>query len=209
MEEGTYRIPIGERWSLEDLYVFPRAYEQVYYLMCSLLPQEDYFAVERIVRAYSAFPWQGGYSAVNFYNQLKYVLPKRDRPFVVSLQFGSPGWIDLALLVGVALSVERLIKAIAGSIGYANAVYHDIHTGLQKRKLLRLEAKRKDLELEREQMQYVEQSVQRMTRLLGFKNLDEINERTGSPLITLKILLSFYRRLRTLAEYQNRGKTRM
>ncbi|MDI6729654.1 MAG: hypothetical protein QMD44_12130 [Thermodesulfovibrionales bacterium] len=209
MEEGKYKIAVNGRWTLEDLYVFPRAYEQVYFLMYSLLPQEEDLAVERIQHAYAAFPWRGGYSAVNFYNQLKYVLPKNQRPAIVSIQYASPGWIELALLVGVAVSVERLIKSIANSIDRANQVYHNIHTGLQQRKLLRIETKRKELQLKKEEREYVDDSLKQMAQLLGFKNLAEINARTGNPYITLKILLSFYRRLRTLADYQKRGKTNL
>jgi hypothetical protein len=35
LNEKQYKIPIGGRWDLEDLYVFPRAYEQVYFLVYS------------------------------------------------------------------------------------------------------------------------------------------------------------------------------
>lgn len=209
MEQSNYKITIDGKWTLEDLYVFPRTYEQVYYLMYSLLPQEDEVALERIQRAYSVFPWQGGYSAVNFYNDLKYVLPKNQRPSIVSIYYSSPGWIELAILTGVAISVERLVKTIANTINHANTVYHNIYTGLQKRRLLRIETKRKELQLEKEEMEYVEESLHQMARLLGFQNPAEINERTGNPYITLKILLSLYRRIRTLAEYQRNGKTKL
>ena len=44
------------------------------------------------------------------------------------------------------------------------------------------------------------------TKLLGFNNLDEINARTGHPYLSLKILLSLYRRVKTLTDYIGKGK---
>jgi hypothetical protein len=202
VEVGKYKIHIDGEWILEDLYVFPRAYEQVYFLMYSLLPHEDNDAQDRIQQAYSVFPWQGGYSAVNFYNRLKYVLPKKKRPSIISIEYASPGWIELGLLLGVAVSVERLVKTIANTIKQANETYNDVHDGLQKRRLLRIETKRKELQLKKEELEYVQQALLTMSTLLGFKNIEDINQRTGNPYKTLKILLSFYRRIRTLAEYQ-------
>jgi hypothetical protein len=205
-ERDRYLVHIEGRWSLEDLYVFPRAYEQVYFAVYSMLPGHDEIALERIHNAYRAFPWQGGYSAVNFYNQLKYVTPSKERPEIASIQYHSPGWIELVLLVGVALAVEKIVRAIASSIDHANGVYDRIVRGLQERKLLRLEAKRKQLEFRKAELQFIKEASEAMASLFGFKNLNEIHERTGHPYLTLKILLSLYRRIRTLVQYEEKGK---
>jgi hypothetical protein len=45
-----------------------------------------------------------------------------------------------------------------------------------------------------------------MSRIFGFDDIGEINTRTGHPYISLKILLSLYRRVRTLVDYERRGK---
>lgn len=209
LTENNYSIHIDGRWDLEDLYVFPRNYEQVYFLIFSLLPHEDENIQERIKYAYSGFPWQGGYSAVNFYNNLKYTTPKLQRPQVISIQYASPGWIELRLINFVAKTVETVIKSIADSILHANRVYNDIHKGLSERKLLRIDVKKKELELEKMNMDYIESSANTMARLVGLENVAQMHEKTGSPLKTLKILLSLYRRVRTLAEYQNKGKTKL
>lgn len=205
-DSETYTIHIDGEWTLEDLYVFPRTFEQVYFLVYSFMPDHDDQALERIHHAYRAFPWQGGYSAVNFYNQLRYVTPPRERPKVASIRYESPSWIELALIVAVAISVERIVKAIANSILHANEVYDRIVRGLQERKLLRLEAKRKELQFRKEELEFINTATKSIAGLLGFSNLAEINERTGHPYLTLKILLSLYRRVRKLAEYQGKQK---
>ena len=70
--EANHKIPIDGKWDLEDLHRFPRAYEQVYFMLYCLLPHEDEWVQERIDYAFKQYPWMGGYSAVNFYNKLKY-----------------------------------------------------------------------------------------------------------------------------------------
>ena len=205
-KRANFKVIIGGEWTLEDLYVFPRTYEQVYYLIYSLYADEYEYDLERIDYAYVAFPWQGGYSAVNFYNQLKYAVPPKDRPRIVSIQYSSPGWIELSLVIGLAVSIKHLVKPIASSLREANSTYNAIYNGLAKRKLLRIKIKREEIQLKREQLQYVQDSVQTICNLLGFKDISQLNERTGNPYKTLKILLSLYRRIRTLAEYQDKRK---
>jgi len=201
-----YKINIDKRWSLEDLYVFSRTYEQVYFLAYSLLPDLPEGAVDRVSRAYQTFPWRGGYSAVNFYNQLKYSVPSTERPNVLAIRYASPGFLELGMLLGVAYSVSKLVKYVAGSLKEMNSAYNEIMTDLQKRKLLRLEVKKKEIELSQTQLRAVEEHADSMAKLLGFNGHAELTERTGHPFITLKILLSYYRRLRKLAEYQSKGK---
>jgi hypothetical protein len=206
LSPGAYSIDINGDWSLTDLYIFPRTFEQTYYLFYSLLPGNDESDLERVKHTYSAFPWQGGYSAVNFYNQLRYVVPSEHRPELISIHYSSPGLLELGVVLGVAITIGRIIKSVALSINEINTTYTNIMKGMQDRKILRLEERRRSLNLSKEEREYVEQSLEAMARILGFENIKEINERTGDPYKSLKILLSLYRRVRTLADYEREGK---
>lgn len=197
--EGTYSIQIDGEWELSDLYIFPRTFEQTYYLFYPLLPIHDEWDSERIDHAYSSFPWQGGYSAVNF-------TPRGQRPELISFNYASPGAMELALILGVAIAVGRIVKSVASSINEVNTTYSNIIKGMQERKIMRIEGRRKTLNLRKEEAEFVEKSLSAMARILGFRNISDINERTGNPYVSLKILLSLYRRVRTLAEYERKGK---
>jgi hypothetical protein len=203
---NRYRIDLDGIWTIEDLYTFPHALEQVYFFLWSLSSGHDEVDAERIARAYSVFPWQGGYSAVSFYNQLKFVMPKRNRLRVLSIQYESPGWIEIAVIAVVAVNLAKIVKSVANSIKNCNSVYHEIWTGLEKRKLLRLKRKRAELTLKRDEEKYINQSVKEMATILQMPSVTKLNKLTGDPYISLKILLSLYRRVRTLANYQNQGK---
>ncbi|MGY4427551.1 hypothetical protein ACVWWO_000028 [Bradyrhizobium sp. F1.13.1] len=203
---GVYPIEMDGRWSLEDLYQFPRTYEQSYFALEALFPSESQIDIERIERAFKTFPWQGGYSAVNFYNQLKYATPIRARPTVLSIHYASPGAISLALILEQAQLLAAIVGAVAGSITVCNALYNKIMTDLQRRKLLRIEVERKQVALTREELDVIREYNEELAYILKIGIPDALNERTGRPLVSLKILLSVYRRIRTLAEYRNKDK---
>jgi hypothetical protein len=205
----NYVIDISGEWSLEDLYVFPRAFEQVYFLIYSLSENIGEEEIERIRHAYEAFPWRGGYSAVGFYDQLKFTTPRRDRPQIRGIEYHSPGWIELELLVEVAVMVGALVTSVTGSIRLINSTYSRIMKDMQRRKLMRIEIKSAELKLTRDQLAFVEECSSTMARVLGFSNIQEIHDRTGHPYRSLKILLSLFRRVRTLVEYETKGKAHL
>jgi len=86
VQADLHQLPIGGKWTLEDLYVFPRLYEQCYFMYLALDPNSREFDDDRVHHAYEAFPWQGGYSAVDFYNQLKWAVPRRRRPRITRIR---------------------------------------------------------------------------------------------------------------------------
>ncbi|TKV80092.1 hypothetical protein FDV58_17730 [Bradyrhizobium elkanii] len=203
---GVYSIQLDGRWSLEDLYRFPRTYEQAYFALEALVPSDSDIDYERVERAFSAFPWQGGYSAVNFYNQLKYATPLAGRPSIVAIQYASPGFINLALILEQAQTLAAIVAAVAGSITACNALYNKIINDLQRRKLLRIEVEKAEVALSREQLKLIREYNMELAALLNIGTPDALDERTKRPLVSLKILLSVYRRIRTLAEYHNKHK---
>ena len=203
---GRYNVHIDGKWSLEDLYIFPRTYEQIYYAWQTFGPSDDDITEDRIARAFHIFPWQGGYSAVNFYNQLKYITPARQRPQIISIQYGSPGAIELQLAVSLAKDIAGAVMLISGSIIACNKAYHDVYTGMQKRELLRIKNEKETIELVKKHRKFLEESAHTMMEILSVPDAIILGNRTESDLLTTKILLSLFRRIRTLAEFQNRGK---
>ena len=61
------KLHIDERWELTDLNMLTRVYIQVYGLLYSL---DVAYKEEEIKYIYRKYPWRGGYSAVNFYQNL-------------------------------------------------------------------------------------------------------------------------------------------
>ena len=210
MNQGTLRIEIDGEWTLEDWYMFPRVISQVYSFLYSIteikmlkeLPDED----DRLYITYSAHPWRGGYSAVNFYNYLQTLIPKNLRPRVVSIHYSSPGFFELGLAVVVAISIRKIVKAFCDSGKDIISLYNEVYNGMQKRKLLSISVKREDLQFQKEHIKFIEKSLTSLSQMMSFEGISELKQITPNELAALKILLSFYRRVRILAEYQKSGK---
>ncbi|MEK6646782.1 MAG: hypothetical protein AABY84_08945 [Candidatus Firestonebacteria bacterium] len=216
--EKNYKINIDGEWFLDDLYLLPHTYSQVYgfvYSLCSLGNFKNLEEInlsdeidERILFTFTSQPWRGGYSAVNFYNYLKNLVPTKHRPRIKAIHYESPGFIELILFVPVAVAIKEIIKSFCESGGAIHSLYNEIYKGMQERKLLQMDVKKKGLELKKADIEFISYSAKSLAKLLGFKNIEAISKLTQNPLISLKILLSFYRRVRLLANYTKEEKTK-
>ncbi len=146
---------------------------------------------------------------MSFYNNLKYTMPVKRRPQVESIKYASLGWIELSAIKEIAINISAIVTAICGSAALISRTYTYIHKGLAERKLLRINTEDAELNLAKKHMKFIKESNKEMARILQIEDIDQINAKTGSELKTLKILLSFYRRLRTLSEYQIAGKAKI
>jgi hypothetical protein len=152
---------------------------------------------------------EGWLSAVNFYNQLGYIVPLRDRPRIHSIRYASPGWLELTLAVAIASNIERMVEAFSKSGKHLNSLYKEIYKGLHQRRLMRIKVRRQEIALRRDQIRFAEESAKALSKLLNFKHLDELDKLTNNPLGSLKILWSVYRRVRELAKYEKKGKANL
>jgi hypothetical protein len=206
MDKDSYLIPIDGKWTLEDLYEFPRAYEQCYFAYLGLSPEASESEDERVLNAFTAFPWQGGYSAVDFYNQLKWAVPKRKRPRINRIEYASPGLIELGgLVVSVAVIIEKVVHTLCNAAKDVNRTYSAIHRDMQKRKLLRIRTESEIRKLTPSEQRVVDGYAEEMAGILDV-DLSSLNERTGTSYKSLKIMLSLFRRLRQIANFQKSGK---
>lgn len=204
-DHDLYKIMLDGEWTLSDFGELPNTYSQVYAFVYGLERPDDLEGYEAVLR-FARYPWRGGYSAVNFYKQLQSSIPRRDRPKLLSIQYSSPGWIELSVVVTVALSAKRIIKACVDSASELNKVYQEIYKNLHERKLLRIEAKEAALKLEEKELKFIEDSSRKLSRLLKVPAIEIITAQSPNRLAELKMLLSLFRRTRKLADYEKSGK---
>ena len=203
-----YRIILGGRWRLEDLYTFPHAYLQTYSFVYCLDSELDPRDANRIEFALQKYPWGGGYSYVNLYNILRTQVPIRDRPIIASIHYSSPGWLDILLNPAIAIQIATSLGLLMASVAGAAEVHKKIYKTLsQINELRRKEALRKH-EITAAQLHAIVNASEAIARHLGFNSLKELNERTGNPEISLRVLLAHYRRMKTLHEFSNTRKAK-
>src|SRR5208282_2935936 len=130
----------------------------------------------RLAHAFSSYPWQGGYSAVNFYRLVYGQVPPDFRPDVKSVRYASPGWLDVQLLLEAAIEVGKAVGVVATAMLIVAKAYNEIYRGLQERKLLGIATDRRRLRLSRDEIAFVEKSSQKLSKLMGFKNFEQLNK---------------------------------
>ncbi|MCF7811387.1 hypothetical protein K9N50_10420 [bacterium] len=208
MKTEDIKLHLDGRWELTDLNVLTRVYIQIYSLLYSLKTSED-FVEEEFQYIYGKYPWRGGYSAVNFYNDLFYKIPRELRPKIKSIQYSSPGFIELSQFVGVANDIAQIVIYISSAISAVNETYSSIQKGIKERELSKINLRNEELKLLRKQQKFIRKSIEDISRVIGIRKetLSQLYNRTeNNELAVLKILLSLYRRARDLAKLQLNNK---
>jgi hypothetical protein len=118
----------------------------------------------------------------------------------------SPGWIELSLILEQARLLAEIVAVVAASLAGCNEVYNKIISDLTRRKLLRIEVEREKVSLSREELRLIKEYSEEMAELLQLGSSAAVDARTERPLVSLKILLSVYRRVRILADYKLKRK---
>ena len=161
---------------------------------------------DHIDKAFAGYPWRGGYSYVNIYTVLQNQVPPRDRPEVKAISYASPGWLDLALNVDVAIPVAKSVGILAGSAAAAAKAYATVMKYIAQMAVERKRAQLAEMRLTQAQHKTFAAMCEDMAKFLGFKNVKELHERTGNPEVSLKLLAVHYRRTEQLVEFVKEGK---
>lgn len=205
-EADVYRVLMNERWELEDLYSFPHAYSQTQSFIYCFDTDIDPRNSQRIDIALEEYPWRGGYSYVNLYQVLHNQIPPHYRPEIASIQYASPGWIDILLNPDVALKVAESVGILLGAGVAAVEAYKKIDKARLEIARQRREQDREFAELTASEAKALNEMSEELAKNLGFESLKKLQQRTKNPEVTLKVLLAHYRRLRILGDYVESGK---
>lgn len=208
MPDSIYRIEMDHKWSLEDLFVLPHSYSQNYaFIYCFDTPLDPRDA-ERIDYALQGYPWRGGYSYVNIYTVLKHQVPSAERPQIASIQYASPGWLDLFLNPDVALQVAKSVSILLGTSVSAAATYRKINKILSGINEDRAKARNQQLKLSQVEAKELSKLTTLLAKDLGFESLDKLTERTGDPEVSTRLLMAHYRRMKQIGEFVTKGKAK-
>jgi hypothetical protein len=207
-DTGIYRVLMDERWALEDLYGFPHTYSQAHAFIYHFdsTQELDRRIVDRISRTFNEYPWRGGFSYVNLYTVLSNHIPNNHRPTIQSIQYASPGWIDLLINPDVAIQVAQSVGVLLGTGVTAAESFKQIDRARLDIARRRREQKREYAALTAAEAKELNEMAEELAKNLGFSSLNELQERAGDPDTALKVLMAHYRRMRTLGDYVESGK---
>ena len=110
------------------------------------------------------------------------------------------------MVVGAALSIRTIVKAFVASASELDALYHKIYKNIHERRLMNVEAEQAVLKLKDEELRFLVDSSKRLARLLRIPASEILMAQSVNPVAKTKMLLSLFRRVKTLAEYEKKGK---
>jgi hypothetical protein len=206
MQNGESQILLDERWKLEDFSILTKEYMQLYGFFYSLrlIDNNEFSQLE-----FERMPWLGGGSVVGFFSIMGKLVASENKPEVKKIQYASPGFIELTLIVEVAKDIGIIVTALSSAAASAAGTYHLIYSQYQKRKLTQLKIKDLEAKQLREEITFVKNSVKELHSSFNLSN-NQVNSlhklSKGDELVQLKMLLALYRRAKPIAELQEGNK---
>ena len=173
LEAKTTQLGLDGRWSLEELSEMTKDYIQLYGFAYSLLPNLPTARREEIDYIYGKFPWRGGYSTVNFFNQLFHKVPPKFRPEVQRIQYASPGFIELTEILVVAGTVAAIVAAVCKSLTSVHDLYRSIQKASVEHQLAKINLAKEDVELKQRQIAFCETSAKQLAKAFGLTETQE------------------------------------
>lgn len=85
IEGQTYSVFLDRNWSIEQFSAFPRLFRDLYSLV--------YSSIQKHIAPLRSFPFRGGWSSTNAFNDLAWRVPFEIRPDIDAVSLASPGFI--------------------------------------------------------------------------------------------------------------------
>jgi hypothetical protein len=199
-------IKIDGRWGLEDLRKFSDLLQDSYAFVYAV-KTEDKNITSDMRSLFHRYPWRGGFSSLNFFEDVYRTIPANDQAAIKRIQYASPGAMIVDANPEVADYLRDMISGIVSS-DVTKEFYRSTREELKKLKLLGTSAR--DISLTPGTHDYLLGVLKSMAqRLMLSDRADHILDLgKGDPLAAVKIYLAFYRKLDALSRYVKTGKAR-
>ena len=206
MADGCYKILLDGKWSLEDLTIFTRVYFQNYSFLYCLDTESVGVATNTIGSVLRNFELRSGLSYVNIYDIFRSHVAKQDRPQVKSIQYASPGWIELALDPEVATQFAKVLGIYLAGIVATAKTYKSLYKIYAELSERRRTLASKQLKLKAEDALRAQKLNSELAKGLGFASLEELDKHTKDTEESSKLLMAHYRRMDKMAKFVKSGK---
>lgn len=206
---SNQNFDIDGSWDLPEFTQFYSKLTDLYVYELSLLEfSNDNVNAEKkrkIADAFSTYPWRGGSSYVHFYSDLLKSQSPQDRLGVRSIQYASPGHVDIS---GRREAFDKIILLVKNFENNRNLIlekYNKLHKYLRDQKLLRVEGDRFDNDSAI--ADFINSNARSLAADLKLSDIDTVFYLSGkNSLAFAKIVLSICRRMESFFEYFAEGR---
>ena len=204
-------VDIDGQWDIPDFGIFSEKISQCYSFLYALnalgKPKDFPTARSNFNEIFARYPWKGGGSPLNFYNDLYGTLVADDRLAVKQIQYASPGQIDIQGKLAIFDEIKLVISSLTSNYSQALEGYSDLHHFLQKEKFLSVS--KEMIRGTAEQQAIVSRHIEVLISAIGFVHKDEILEYADkNVMLAAKFLLSFFRRVNILFQFYAQGRAK-
>lgn len=204
MSIANHPIHIDGRWDAKDLSTFPDLFTDSYSFLYAL--NNSVAAFRASVRGiFDRYPWRGGFSTVGFYDDLYSKIPRTHRVSIQGMNYNSPGEITLSASSTVLSQISGSIDEFNNNLDQVHDAYKLLHDGMSHRELLGRSVD--EIDHNEDDVSFVERATRNLAVKMKFEKLDELLTLSGGNwIVSAKILLSYYRRLKQLFDFLDTGK---
>lgn len=206
-ETIRYSIRLDGEVFVNDLGNFTKFYQQLYSFHYGL-EHLDRASVRDIITT-NVSAWTGGGNSVHMFSGLNAVMPSVHRARVTKMEFASPGHIQIELLPLMAKEIHASVSNLSPKVTFEQSerLYSEIYKYFRKHGLgFEDRAIRRTTSVPAEVMSELTQYVQRLLQLFAWQHYKaQFLALDMDALAQLRALLAYYRRLRSLVRYQQRG----
>ncbi len=161
----------------------------------------------RLEETFNVHPWRGGFSYVNFYEDLYFSIEKVDRLNVREIAYASPGHITLEGSGSTFVEVQKALNAIKSKYSKSKEFYGSLYQFLSKNKLLATSSS--DVRGTVVLQNIIKELVENLANSIELEKIDVIYEYSDKNwVVTAKIILSYHRRLVELFKFYAEGRAK-
>ena len=188
---ASLRFEMNGEWDLGDLGHLTGSLKltYAYFYWISVAPER---MPAQLKTLFARYFWSGQYIGDRFAEQLYWEIPNHDRVRLKSIEYHSPGWMEIAGAAGALTSIAVAVRTWADAFEKVLDLMTRIGKFFDDRKLRSIPNK---LSLDKIGGRTVDDARRlcfEIGRLLGFEQarIEEMIELTGNPISTLRLLVS-------------------
>jgi hypothetical protein len=204
LDVADREIHIDGRWDAQDLSALPDLFTDNYSFLYALA-SDEFGRNSSTQRMFRKFPWRGGFSAVGFYRGLYDQIPRQHQLAIRGINYRSPGEITVSAASVIVDQIDAMSVAFNEQRRELQQLYRQLYEGMSTRQLLGRSLD--EIDADPLDFEFVERATRELTVAMRFTMIDQLWSLTGENWIaSAKILMSFFRRIKSLADFFDSGK---
>lgn len=207
--EDEQTLYIDGEWEMPELGRFQSRYSDVYSFVCAMENWSDQNESESLKRKIREIfldrPFKGGFSYVHFYDDLAEIVPRSERLGLESINYASPGEVNIVGDQHLLKSVEQMITNFIKNRSNLKIMYNEIYKYLSNSKFLKSSGAA--YPIDDPTAPYIIAKTSALNEaILGpeIKVILELSDKNA--LVAAKIVLSLYRRIEESAKFFAEGR---